>query len=447
MDTIWTEVLLVVIAIVANGFFSASEIALVSARPGRLQQLRAQGVQGAGRALALKEAPDRFLATIQVAITLVGTLASAVGGAAAVEALMPALVALGAGRAAGPLALALVIVVITYVSLVIGELVPKAIALRDPERVACVGAVVVAWLNRVAGRVVSLLAASTRAVLGVLGLRQSSGAAAVTEDEVRYLLREGARTGVFERTESELVHKVFDFTDTRVSTIMTPRPDVLGLDVDTPPEAVLGAAAEIAHSSIPVYRRSIDDPIGVVTLKDIVRVVARGEPPVLARLARPPLFIPETAPVSVLLRDLQRSGHSLALVVDEYGTVAGLATIEDVVEEIVGEIREEHEPAAGVLTRLSDGSWVTDGDATIRDVSAALGLEAPEAGGYQTVAGLILLTLGRIPTPGTAASLGGYRWTVLEMEGPRITRVRIERERAYVAPAAVPPGPPPPAAS
>jgi putative hemolysin len=447
MDTIWTEVLLVVVAIVATGFFSASEIALVAARPSSLTRLRAQGVQGADRALALKEAPDRFLATIQVAITLVGTLASAVGGATAAEALTPVLESLGAGRAAGALALALVIVVITYVSLVIGELVPKAIALRNPERVACVGAVMVTWLNRVAGGVVSLLAASTRAVLGVLGLRQPAGADPVTEDEIRYLLREGARTGVFERTESELVHKVFDFTDTRVSAIMTPRPDILGLDVETPPGAVLAAAAEIARTAVPVYRRSIDDPVGVVTLKDIVRVVARGEPPVLARLARPPLFIPETAPVSVLLRDLQRSGHSLALVVDEYGTVAGLATIEDVVEEIVGEIREEHEPAAGVLTRLSDGSWVTDGDATIREVSAALGLEAPDAGGYQTVAGLILLALGRIPTPGTAASLGGYRWTVLEMEGPRITRVRIERERAPAAPAAAPPGPPPPAAS
>jgi putative hemolysin len=447
METIWVEVVLVFVAIVANGFFSASEISLVSSRTSRLVQLQAQGVQGAGRALALKQTPDRFLATIQIAITLVGTLASAVGGATAVEALTPVLVSLGAGAWAGALALVLVIVAITYVSLVIGELVPKAIAMRDPERVASFAAGIVAWLSRVAGGVVSFLAVSTRTVLRVLGLRDFGAAVPVSEEEVRYLLREGAAAGIFERLETELVHKVFDFTDTRVSAIMTPRPDVLGLDVETPPEAVLAAAAEIGHSGIPVYRRSIDDPVGVVTLKDIMRAVARGEPPVLTVLAHPPLFVPETAPVTVLLRELQRSRQRLALIVDEYGAVVGIATIEDVVEEIVGEIREEHEPVTGVLTRLSDGNYVTDGDAPIRDVSAALGLAPPDAGGYQTIAGLILHTLGRIPTPGTAVSLGGYRWTVLEMEGPRITRVRIERERGAAAPALAPPAPLPPAAS
>ena len=443
MDTIWAETLLVLIAIVANGFFSAAETSLVSARTSRLVQLRNEGVHGAARALALKQAPDRFLATIQIAITLVGTLASAVGGATAVEALTPILTAAGLERSAPAVALALVIVVITYVSLVIGELVPKAIALRDPERVACFSAGAVAWLSRVAGGVVSFLSASTRVVLRVLGLRDAAGTTPVSEEEVRYLIREGAAAGIFERTETELVHKVFDFTDTRVSTIMTPRPDVRGLDVDTPPDAVLGAAAEIGHSALPVYRRSIDDPVGVVTLKDIVRAVARGEVPVLPTLVLPPLFVPETAPVTVLLRELQRARQRLALIVDEYGTVVGIATMEDVLEEIVGEIREEHESATGVLTRLSDGSYVTDGDAAIREVAAALGLAPPDTGGYQTVAGLILHTLGRIPTPGTAVSLGGYRLTVLEMEGPRITRVRIERERA----GASLPGPPPPAAS
>jgi putative hemolysin len=447
MDTIWLEVVLIGIAMLANGFFAASEISLVSSRTSRLAQLQAQGIPGAARALALKKAPDRFLATIQIAITLVGTLASAVGGATAIEALTPVLLRLGAGTWADALALALVIVAITYVSLVIGELVPKAIALRNPERVACFAAGIVAWLSRVASGVVSLLSASTSAVLRLLGLHTPTGAAPVSEEEVRYLLREGAAAGVFEHVETELVHKVFDFTDTRVSAIMTPRPDVLGLDVDTPPEAVLPAAAEIGHSRIPVYRRSIDDPVGVISLKDLVRVVARGEPPLLPALVHPPLFIPETAPVTVMLREFQRSHQSLALVVDEYGAIVGLVTIEDVLEEIVGEIREEHELATGVLIRLSDGNYVIDGDASIRDVSATLGLTDLDAPGYQTVAGLILHTLGSIPTPGTAASLAGYRWTVLEMEGPRIMRVRIERERAAGAPAPVSPGPPPPAAS
>jgi putative hemolysin len=439
METIWVELVLIVVAVLANGFFAATEIALVSSRPSRLVQLQAQGLAGAARALELKKAPDQFLATIQIAITLVSTLASAVGGATAVEALTPWLLRLGAGDGAAPLALTLVIVAITYVSLVIGELVPKAIALRNPERVASSAAPAVAWLGRVAGRVVALLSASSNLVLRVLRLRQVAGGAPVSEEEVRYLLREGAAAGVFERMETELVHKVFDFTDTRVRAIMTPRPDVLSLDVDTPPEDVLPAAAEIGHSRIPVHRRSIDDPVGVLVLKDLLRAVARRERLLLPALIHPPLFVPETAPVTALLRQFQRSHQGLALVVDEYGAIVGLATIEDVLEEIVGEIREEHEPATGVLTRLADGIYVTDGDASIRDVGAALGLPSLEAPGYQTVAGLILHTLGRVPTPGTVVALQGYRWTVLEMEGPRITRVRIERERATGAPAPIAP--------
>src|SRR5918996_5130837 len=442
MEAMWLEVVLIFVALVANGFFAASEISLVSARTSRLVQLQVQGVKGAARALALKQTPDRFLATIQIAITLVGTLASALGGATAVRALTPSLVRLGAGAWAEALALVIVIVVITYVSLVIGELVPKAIALRNPERVASFAAGVVTWLSGVAGGVVSLLAASTRAVLRLLGLHEPGRAVPVSEEEVRYLIREGAAAGIFERVEAELVHKVFEFADTRVSAIMTPRPDMLGLDVETPPEAVLAAVAAIARSRIPVYRRSLDDPIGVITLKDLVRVVARVERPVLAAMLHPPLFVPETAPVSVLLREFQRSRQSLAIVVDEYGAVVGLVTIEDVLEEIVGEIREEHEAVTGVLTRLGDGTYVADGD--------ALGLEPPDAGGYQTVAGLILHTLGHIPTPGTVVALAGYRWTALEMEGPRITRVRIERERSAGGPGpstAAPPPRPLPAAS
>src|SRR5918996_66614 len=438
MEAMWLEVVLIFVALVANGFFAASEISLVSARTSRLVQLQVQGVKGAARALALKQTPDRFLATIQIAITLVGTLASALGGATAVRALTPSLVRLGAGAWAEALAL------------VIGELVPKAIALRNPERVASFAAGVVTWLSGVAGGVVSLLAASTRAVLRLLGLHEPGRAVPVSEEEVRYLIREGAAAGIFERVEAELVHKVFEFADTRVSAIMTPRPDMLGLDVETPPEAVLAAVAAIARSRIPVYRRSLDDPIGVITLKDLVRVVARVERPVLAAMLHPPLFVPETAPVSVLLREFQRSRQSLAIVVDEYGAVVGLVTIEDVLEEIVGEIREEHEAVTGVLTRLGDGTYVADGDAPIRDVSAALGLEPPDAGGYQTVAGLILHTLGHIPTPGTVVALAGYRWTALEMEGPRITRVRIERERSAGGPGpstAAPPPRPLPAAS
>jgi putative hemolysin len=265
MDTVWLEVVLILVAIIANGFFSGSEIAMVSARPSRLAQLRAEGVRGAQRALDLKATPETFLATVQIAITLVGTLASAVGGAAAIEVLTPKLAALpiaGAERWAEPAALAVVIVVITFVSLVIGELAPKALALRNPERIACVVAPVLHVIARLVVAPNRVLTVSTRAVLTLLGQRAAAAPPPVSEEEVKILVQEGAARGIFEHHEAELVRRIFAFTDTPVRSIMTPRPNIRGLDVTMPPAEILRAAAEHERSRLPVFRGSIDDRSG-----------------------------------------------------------------------------------------------------------------------------------------------------------------------------------------
>ena len=280
MDTVWLEVVLILVAIIANGFFSGSEIAMVSARPSRLAQLRDEGVRGAQRALDLKATPETFLATVQIAITLVGTLASAVGGAAAVEVLTPKLTALplaGAERWAEPAALAVVLVVITYISLVIGELAPKALALRNPERIACVVAPVLHVIARIAVAPNRALTLSTRAVLTLLGQRAAAAPPPVSEEEVKILVQEGAARGIFEHHEAELVRRIFAFTDTPVRSIMTPRPNIRGLDVTTPPSEILRTAAEHERSRLPVFRDSIDEPVGFVTIKDLFAAVARGE--------------------------------------------------------------------------------------------------------------------------------------------------------------------------
>jgi putative hemolysin len=436
---LWVEAMVIAMAILANGVFASAEIALVSSRVSRLVELRKKGVAGAATALALKDTPEAFLATIQIAITLVGALASVVGGVAAVARITPMLERAplpGASIWAEPVALGLVIVVITYFSLVVGELTPKALALRDPERLVCALAPLIAWLSRVFARVARLLTISTNVLLRLLGQQKVKESPFVSEEEVRYLLREGAARGVFEKVEEELVHNVFEFTDTTVREIMVPRMRIVGLEIDAPSEQVLKTAAAIGHSRLPVYRESIEHTVGVVLVKDLFRLAAEAQPVRLSTIMRPPLFVPESARISTVLRGLQRQRQYLALVVDEYGGVVGLVTLEDILEEIVGEIREEGEPTPAFITRLADGSYVVDGAAPVRDAREALGLPIPDSPDYTTIAGFILHLLQRVPTPGAAVPFGAHVWTVVDMDGPRITKVKVQYRADELADAA-----------
>jgi putative hemolysin len=434
MDGIWVELILIGVSVVANGLFSGSEIALVSARPSRLAELRDQGLTGAAVAAELKRDPERFLATIQIAITLVGTLASAVGGAAAVDALQPWLASLdlpGAQRWGGAVALGIVILLITFVSLVLGELTPKALALRNPERWAARVARPIGWLVRMLALPGRTLTWSTRIVLTLIGQRDAPQAPLVSEEEVKYLVREGASQGVFEPQESDLVDRVFQFTDTAVRHVMAPRPNIRALDIDTAPEQVLKRAAELGHTRLPVYRGSLEETVGVVVIKDLFRCAAEGTTPVLEQLLHAPIFVPEVTQVSDVLRMFQRRRLHLALVVDEYGQVVGLVTTEDLLEEIVGEIRDERDsPRLESVTHLPDGSYIIDGTATIRDLREQEGLPLEDSPDYQTIAGFILHRLGVVPQPGATLHAAGYHWTVVDMEGPRIMKVKAEPERA-----------------
>jgi len=429
--TLWRELLLIGLAILANGLFASAEIALVSSRLSRLAELRQKGMRGAATAVGLKESPEAFLATIQIAITLVGALASAVGGAAAIARLTPILERAplpSAATWAEPVALGIVILVITYFSLVVGELAPKAIALRDPERLACTMAPLVGWLTRVFAGIVRLLTVSTSIVLRLLGQGSVKGSPFISEEEVKYLVREGAAKGVFEKVEEELVRNVFEFTDTTVREVMVPRMSVLGLEVSTPPDEVLKRAARIAHSRIPVYRESVEHTVGIVAVRDLFRLAAEGKPVVLSEVMHPPVFVPESARLSGVLRDFQRHRQYLALVVDEYGGVVGLVTIEDILEEIVGEIREQGEPTPSFVTRLANDTYVLDAAAPVRDVREALKLPIPESTDYTTIAGFVMHVLQQVPIPGASGSVAGHSWTVVDMDGPRITRVKVQRQ-------------------
>jgi len=424
MDTIWIELALIVVGVLLNGFFAASEIALVSSRVSRLAQLGPRSAAAAA-ALRLKQHPDTFLATIQIGITLVGTLTSAIGGATAVEALTPLLVEAGLGRAAQPTALAVVVVTITYLSLVLGELAPKALALRDPERLATLVARPILALSRVSAGLVRILTASTNVVLRLVGIGAPNESSFVSEEDVRYLVREGAAKGIFEKTEEELVHNVFEFADTTVREVMVPRPSIQGLDVTTPPAEAPRRVAEIGHSRIPVYRDDIAHPVGILLMRDVLRACAEGRTPPLTEMVRPPLFVPETTKISGVLRLLQRQRQDMALVVDEYGNVVGLITVRDIVEEIVGDIRDESDSSAPQIVRLPDGALVVDGLTPIDEIRAA-GVPVDDSQDYTTAGGFLITELGAIPAPGATITRAGFRWRVLEMDGPRVRKIRIE---------------------
>jgi magnesium and cobalt exporter, CNNM family len=395
MDSVSLELVLIAVAILLNGFFAASEIALVSARISRLASVRAAGGVVAMR---LKESPETFLATVQIGITLVGTLASAIGGATAVEALTPMFVERGLGKAAQPLALGLVVVVLTYLSLVLGELAPKAIALRNPERLAVFVARPIYALSRVSAWLVRVLTASTNAVLGLIGLGGVSESPFISEEEVRYLVREGAAKGIFEKTEEELVHNVFEFADTTVREVMVPRPNIRGIDVTMPPAEVPRLVAEIGHSRIPVYRDDISYPVGILLMRDVLRACAEGHMPPLTEILRPPLFVPEATKISAVLRLLQRQRQDMALVVDEYGNVVGLIAVRDIVEEIVGDIRDEGDPSTPHIIRLPDGSLVVDGLTPIDELRAA-NIPVADSPDYTTAAGFLITALSAIRPP------------------------------------------------
>ena len=420
---IGVELTLILFAILLNGFFAASEIALISARSSRLASLKAAG---AALAMRLKESPETFLATAQIGITLVGTLAAAAGGATAVEAITPAFAELGLGPAAEPLALGLVVVVLTYLSLVLGELAPKAIALRTPERLAVFVARPIYALSRASAGLVRLLTASTNIVLRLVGLGTAVQSPFTSEEDIRYLVREGAAKGIFEKAEEQLVHNVFEFADTTVREVMVPRPNIRGIDVTTPPAEMPLLVASIGHSRIPVYRGDINHTVGILRLRDLVQAVVNGRTPELTELLHAAVFVPEGTKIATVLRQFQRHREHLGLVVDEYGSVVGLITVEDILEELVGDIGEpDRRDFPPDVSRLPDGAVIVDGLAPIDSIRAA-GVPIQASLDYTTAAGFVMTALGAIPSVGSSVTSEGYRWTVLETDGPRVRKIRVE---------------------
>ena len=429
-ESFWFEVGLIFLLILANGFFAAAEIAIIATRKTRVDTLLEKGVRSAQAVAGLKSDPDRFLATVQIGVTLVGTLASAIGGAAAIEFLKPLIQSVPVPWVAewGEfIAIALVVLPIAYFSLIFGELVPKSLALRYSERIALLVARPIDFLSRLTSVPVKLLTVSSNAILRLFGGAGAGGTSFISEEEVKSLIREGAAKGIFDETEKELIHSVFEFADTPVRAVMVPRTEIHAIEVGTPPQEVVKSFVESGFSRIPVYEEDVDRIIGILYNKDIFRAMQEKGAFNIRDHLHAPLFVPSSLPISQLLKELQRRRSAMAIVVNEFGEVEGLATLEDLLEEIVGEIRDEYDrEERGPVERLPDGSMVIQGSALLKDLKSDYGLPFEESPDYRTLAGFVLAKLRRIPRGGERVEHNGYRLTIVDMEGRRIVKIKLE---------------------
>ena len=433
IESFWLELVLIFFLILANGFFAASEIAIIATRKTRIDSLVEKGVRSATLLARLKDDPDRFLATVQIGVTVVGTLASAIGGAAAIEYLKPLIQSLPlpfVTRWGEWIAILLVVLPIAYLSLVLGELVPKSLALRFSDRIAVLVARPIDFFSHLTSPLGKILTASSNAVLWFFGGKDTGGASFISEEEVKFLIREGAAKGIFDETEKELIHSVFEFVDTPVKAVMVPRTEIHAVDINMPPQEILKSFVDSGFSRIPVYEGEMDKVIGVLYNKDIFRTLQeKGE--FRARdLLHPPFFVPSSLPISQLLKELQKRRSAMAMVVNEFGEVEGLATLEDLLEEIVGEIRDEYDrEERGPVERLPDGSMVIQGSALLKDLKSDYGLPFEESPEYLTLAGFVLAKLRRIPRGGERVEHEGYRLTIVDMEGRRIVKIKLEETK------------------
>ncbi len=433
MSGITLEVIFILILILANGLLAMAEIAVISSRKARLQQRADGGDEKARAALNLANDPTDFLSTVQIGITLVGVLAGAFGGAtiaaqisdwvAGFPPLAPYSAAIGVG---------VVVLLITYFSLVLGELVPKRLALNNPERIATLMAAPMLLLSRLTSPLVRLLSISSNLVLRLLGAKPSDEPP-VTEEEIKVMIEQGTQAGVFAEAEQDMVQAVFRLADRRVGTLMTPRTDVVWLDLDDTLEENHRKLIGSAHSRFPVAQGSLDYVVGVVLAKDLLSSCITGKTLDLREVLLSPMFVPESMPALHVLEQFRESRIHTALVIDEYGGFQGLVTLFDILESIVGEIPDAGDLADLEVTQREDGTWLVDGMLPVDELKEIFHLSAlpgEERGYYQTVGGFMMTFLGRIPVASDHFVWSGLRFEVVDMDGLRVDKILIVPQSA-----------------
>jgi putative hemolysin len=428
------ELLVIVVLTLLEGFFVAAEIALVSVRRSRIEQLVEEGNSGARRVRRLLDDPGRFLAVSQLGLTVIGFFASAFAAVSLADSLAALIANLGVDRGtADTTALILVTVVLALFTIVFAELVPKTIALASAERFAITLAPPIEFLARVLGPVIALLTGITRLVTGRIGARVSAEAQ-ISAEELRLIVERGGEQGVLEAEEEQMINAVIELGDRRLHEVMTPRIAIVALPATSSFDDAIDMFVDAGHSRIPVYETSVDDIVGILYAKDLLPFLkSGGDRPALRSLLRTPVFVPESMTIDDLLHEFQRRKVHIAIVLDEYGGTAGLLTIEDLLEEIVGEIQDEYDVEEPLLVKLSEDEARVDGRAAVDDLLDLFDLEnlqLEDEDEYDTVGGLVYHRVGGVPSPGDEIHVDGLRLTVESTDGRRVGKVLVVREPA-----------------
>jgi putative hemolysin len=411
------RILVILLLVLGNAIFVAAEYALVTARRPRLEEMAKRGNRRARTALTMLDDPVRFISTVQVGITVFSILLGAIGASF--------LTRLFDDWMPEELAFVLAFLILTYLSVVLGELVPKSIALQRAERLAVWLAVPLDWLGRVANPLVWLLQRSASAIARLFGVQPApAGMTMHTEEDIRLIV---AQTEEIPAAEEEMLYKVFDFADKEAHDVMVPRPEVVALSVELPPQEALAAVIDSPYTRYPVYRDSLDDVLGILHVRDLFHALYdRGmENVVIEHIVRPAYVVPETKDLASLLAEFRRRNQHLALVVDEYGSVQGIVTLEDLLEEIVGEIEDEYDLPDESIEQIGENRIRVHGTYTIDDFNERFGTDLPQED-YHTLAGLVFGMLGRAAEPGDEVEADSLLFRVVEVDGPRIERLEVE---------------------
>lgn len=429
MDGIFVQIMILLAMILVNGVFAMSEIAVVSARKVRLQQQAEAGSAGARAALELANEPSRFLSTVQIGITLVGIFTGAFGGATIAGNLEESLAQFPAiAQYSASLSVGIVVAITTYLSLVIGELAPKQIGLNNPERVASVIARPMTILSKLTSPIVKLLSISTTFVLKVLGIG-SKEESTVTEEEVRILISQGRERGIFEPIEEEMVEQVFRLSDQSVNALITPRPEIIWIDMEDLETVNQDKIISNGHSLLPVAKGNLDEVQGYVRAVDLLTQVLQGQPLDFQSVLRPALFVPESLPVFDVLNLFKDKGEQMAFVIDEYGGLEGLVTHQDILEAIIGNIHTPEDVQDPDIIQREDGTWLIDGMVSIdefKDLFNLKMLPGEDQNMFQTVGGFVMMFLGHIPSAGEKIDLPGLQLEVIDMDGNRVDKVLVK---------------------
>lgn len=427
MAIVFAEVVIILLLVLVNGLLSMSEIAVVSARKVRLQRRAEEGDAGAKAALDLAEAPGKFLSTVQIGITLVGILVGAFGGATIASHM--------AGWIAGidllapysdTLSVLIVVALITYLTLVLGELAPKRIGLSFAEPIAARIALPMRRLSRLAAPFVRLLTRSTDAVLRIAHV-PTTDEPEVSDDEVRLLIQEGASLGIFEPIEEEIVDQLFRLSDRTVASVLTPRTEMVCIDINQHADAIRSTVIESGFSRYPVIDATPENVLGLLQVKDLTAHYLTDRQVDIEHVMQPALFVPESTAALDMLERFRETKTKMALVIDEFGGLMGLLTVNDIVEEIVGDLPSLQEAADSEIVQREDGSWLLDGRLPLDEFEALLGIDASGVaeGRYHTVGGLAMALLGRVPVTGDSADYAGHRIEVVDMDGRRVDKVLV----------------------